>query len=223
MRKVLQFPQSRSKRARALMKSDAQRLFLSMSLFSLILVAVFSNEQMTAGQRPIYIISDNAHNPEQIDKLNRAIASAQPIQAFRDVEWEHSLAERLGKSADRAPASISQQVTQLDELKYGPLAGKYLIRTLASQDQKVADGVQEISYVDSDEVTAKPIRLHDSKAFLMKYRGLMAVHYTNAELAYQSDGQEVWQLTDRQQQLVGRAKISYDSSGNFLGMKFERH
>lgn len=217
MRTVLQFPQGRSKRVRALMKSDAQRLFLSMSLMSLILVAVFANEQMVSNQRPIYLVSDNTNGAAQ---LNRAIASAQPIQAFRDVEWEHSLAQRLGnKASDRNPASISQHVTMMDDLKYGPLAGKYLIRTLASQDLAK---VNEIEYVDSNEITDSPIRLRDSKTFLMKYRGLMSVPYVNAELAYQSEGQEVWQLVDQQSQLVGRAKLSFDSHGNFLSMKFEK-
>lgn len=218
MGKTLQFPESRTKRVRALVKSEANRLFLSMSLFSLILVAVFSNENMMRDQRPIYLVSGNEHNPQQIEQLNRAIASAQPINSFRDLEWEHKLAQKLGTN-ERSPASISQNITLMDDLKYGPLAGKYMIRTTASRDLAQ---VSEIEYVRNDEVTDSPIHLADSKTFLMKYRELMAITYSNAELSYQSDGQEVWQLTDRNQNLVGRAKMSYDDKGNFVAIKFEK-
>jgi len=78
MKKVIPFPQARSKRVKALMKTEAQRLFLSMSLFSLILVAVFSNDHLMSSQRPVYLISDNT-NPLNVERLNRAIASAQPV------------------------------------------------------------------------------------------------------------------------------------------------
>lgn len=217
MGKTLQFPKSRSKRVRALVKSEGNRLFLSMSLFSLILVAVVSNDQLMKSQRPIYLVSDNVHSLDQAEKLQRAIANAQPVNTFRDLEWEHSLAKKLGKTADRSPASISSNVTLMDELKYGPLAGKYAIRTMAAQDM-----VSEIEYISGDETTDSPVRISDAKSFLMKYKNLMAIAYANAELSYTADGQEVWQLVDADSAPVGRAKMSYDNKGNFVSVKFEK-
>ncbi len=222
MGKTLQFPQARSKRVRALVKTEANRLFLSMSLFSLILVAVFSSEQMVKMQRPIYIVSDNgvAQEVRGIAATGKAVELVErPSTDFRDLEWEHSLAERLGQKSERSPASISQNITLMDDMKYGPLAGKYAIRTMAKQDMSQ---ISEIEYVSSDETTDSPIRLADSKTFLMKYRELMTIAYSNAELSYTSDGQEVWQLIDGKQNPVGRAKMSYDLKGNFVSVKFEK-
>jgi hypothetical protein len=219
MKKVIQFPKEKSKRVCALKKLEAQRLFLSMSLFSLILVAVFANEQMMRTERPVYVVT-NMQGPDRLDALNRAIASAQPLNVFRDLEWEHQLAERLGQgSNDRQPASVSQKVTLMDDLKYGPLAGKYRIRSIDSVGTPL---VAEIEYVDSNEITDSPIHLTDAEAFLLKYRALMNVEFNQAKLAYQADGQQSWQLIGQDQQLVGRANFKYDTDGHFLGMAIER-
>lgn len=199
------------------MKAESQRLFLSMSLMSLILVAVFSNEHLLSSQRPLYV-SMNSHAPGQLESVNRAIASAQPVHIFRDLEWEHRLARKLGVTHDRGPASVSENVTLMDEMKYGPLAGKYFIRTVASED---ASQVKEIHYVDSDDISGKPVRLRDSRQFLLRYRRLMSIPYLTAELAYQADGLEVWQLLDNQHNAVGRARMNYDSAGHFMGVQFE--
>lgn len=218
MKKVIPFPKEKSKRVWALKKLEGQRLFLSMSLFSLILVAVFANEQMMREQRPVYVVT-NMQGPDRLDALNRAIASAQPVNVFRDLEWEHQLAQRLGApNADRQPASVSQKVTLMDDLRYGPLAGKYRIRSI---DSVGAPKVAEIEYIDSAEITDHPIHLSDAQAFLMKYRSLMKVEYAQAKLAYQADGQQSWQLIGHDQQLVGRAEIKYDSEGHFLGLAIQ--
>lgn len=202
----------------ALKKLEGQRLFLSLSLFSLILVAVFANEQMMRQERPHYVTT-NMQGPDRLDALNRAIASAQPVNVFRDLEWEHQLAQRLGKEkTDRQPASVSQKVTLMDDLRYGPLAGKYRIRSIQSVDDTK---VTEIEYIDSAEITDQPIHLSDAQAFLMKYRSLMKVDYAQAKLAYQADGKQSWQLIGQDQQLVGRAEMKYDSEGHFLGLAIQ--
>lgn len=219
MKKVIQFPKEKSKKVWALKKLEGQRLFLSMSLFSLILVAVFANEQMMRTERPVYVVT-NMQGPDRLDALNRAIASAQPMNVFRDLEWEHQLAKRLGKTqTDRQPASVSEKVTLMDDLRYGPLAGKYRIRSIQSVD---APRVAEIEYVDSSEITDQPIHLNDARGFLMKYRSLMNVEFERVNLAYQADGQESWQLFNQDQQLVGRAEFKYDSEGHFLGLAIQR-
>lgn len=233
MKKVIQFPKEKSKRVWALKKLEGQRLFLSMSLFSLILVAVFANEQMMRNERPLYIVSTNTQGPNRLEDLNRAIASAQPVNVFRDLEWEHQLAKRLGKDSSdtaanletRQPASVSQKLTLMDDLRYGPLAGKYRIRSVSSVSP--ADGetngprVAEIEYVDSSEITDQPIHLQDTGRFLMKYRELMDIEYSNAGLAYEADGTEMWQLFDQEQRLVGRAHVKYDSDGHFVSLQLE--
>lgn len=221
MRKVLQFPKAQSKRAIALQKREAQRFFLGMSLFSLTLVAVFANEQIMKVERPVYVVT-NEFNPQSASQFDRAIASVQPVHVFRDLEWEHQLAKRLGsKTIDsgRSPASVSSRVTLMDDMKYGPLAGKYSIRSIASEGTETK--VNEIEYVESDEITDRPVRITDTRDFLMKYKTLMKVQYANAELAYQTDKEEIWQLIDVGQNVIGRAHVSLDGKGQLLGLKVE--
>lgn len=221
MKKVIPFPKEKSKKAWAMHKRDGQRLFLSMSLFSLILVAIFSSEQMMRLERPIYIVT-NTQGPAGLQDLNRAIASAQPVNVFRDLEWEHKLAKRLGadKAApERAPASLSEKLTLMDDLRYGPLAGKYRIQASQTAENP---RVSEIEYIDSSEVNDQPIHLGDTAGFLMKYRSLMNVDYSRTDLAYQADGREVYQLFDQDERLVGRANVKVDSEGKFLGLSLER-
>lgn len=223
MKKVIPFPKEKSKRVWALKKLEGQRLILSMSLFSLVLVAIFANEQILRSERPLYVVT-NMQSPSRLDDLNRAIASAQPVNVFRDLEWEHQLAKRLsqesgaeGKSL-RQPASVSQKVTLMDDLRYGPLAGKYRIRSIDSVGTPRVAGIE---YMDSNEVTDQPIRLLDAQEFLMKYRTLMNVEFERAGLSYQTDGQEEWQLFDQDQKMVGRAQFKYDSQGYFLGLSIQ--
>ena len=218
MKKLLQFPKEKSKRAWALKKAEGQRLFLSMSLFSLILVAVFANEQMVRTERPIYLVSGNTQGPDRLDALNRAIASAQPVNVFRDLEWEHQLAKKLGREIEdgRQPASISQKITLMDDLRYGPLAGKY--RIIASEQA----GVAEIEYVDSSEITDKPVQIGDAASFLSKYRSLMGGGFETAALSYQGQGREEYQLLGADQNPVGRASVEFDGEGNLLKLSIQK-
>lgn len=215
--KVISFPKEKAKKVTALKRLEGQRLFLTMSLFSLVLVAVFTNEKMMQAERPVYVVT-NFQGPNRLDELNRAIASAQPVNVFRDVEWEHRLAERLGQSeVDRQPASVSEKITLLDEMRYGPLAGKYRIRSVASTGDS---NVAEIEYIDSNEITDKPIQIKDAKAFLLKYRSLMKVKFEKVELAKKADGQEEWRLF-QDQKPVGQARFKLDGKGQLLGLFIE--
>jgi hypothetical protein len=205
MKKILHFPAQRTRKVLALQKADSQRFFLAMSLFSVVLVAVFANVQSSSA-------------------LRRAVASVQPLHAFRDLEWEKQIAQKLGQEnpESRTPASVAERVSLMDDLRYGPLAGKYRMRSVASEAETIETKLKEIEYVQSDEVTDKPVVLPDTKSFLIKYSGLLDADFANTELAYSKEGEEMWQLLDRGQKVVGRALISTDSNGRLLGIKIER-
>lgn len=219
MNQVLPFPKEKSKRVRQQNKAEGQRLFLTLSLFSFILVAVFSNEQVMKNQRPVYLISDNS--PRSIEQINRAIASAQPMNLFRDVEWEHQLAKRLADEADRAPASTAQKVTLMDHLRYGVLAGKYHIISSGSELHSSTLKVREVEYVDSLEIADRPVRIQDHEGFLMEYRSLLPVEFKKTALAESKNGVETWSLISDRGEVVGTASLRFDDDGHFLGMKVQ--
>ncbi len=214
MNRVLPFPKEKSKRVRDRKRIEGQRLILILSLCSFILVAVFTNEQLMKNNRPIYLIADNSsHGLEQV---NRAIASAQPMNMFRDVEWEHELAKRLADKADRQPASISTKPTLLDHLRYGELAGKYHILSSGDSSQ-----VAEVEYIDSTEISDRPVRIKDREGFLLKYGKLLPIEFTKTALVETKDLVETWSLISGQGKTVGKAKLRFDESGQFLGLKVQ--
>lgn len=215
MKKVLEFPAAKSENARAFMKADAQRLFLSMSLLSLILVAVISSDHLMRAQRPVYFVSDNIHDPRVQQEMGRMIAEAQPINLLRDLEWEHSLARRLNTTEERLPAAVAQKITLLDDMKYGVLAGRYAVKS--SGEGKLVDEIR----FDSSVVSDRPILLNDAQNFLTKYRALMAIPYVQVELSSRQDGEQVWHLLNGEKQVVGRARVSFDGQGLFVSAKIE--
>lgn len=218
---ILQFPKEKSKRVQQLKKAEGQRLFLMLSLFSFILVAVLSNEQLLKSQRPIYLISDNSSH--SLERVNRAIASAQPLNLFRDVEWEHSLAKRLA-GENRLPASAPQAVTLFDQLRYGLLAGKYRISSASgsvSGSEAKGPQVKEVEYIDSQELADRPVQIADRREFLASYGQLLPVQFQTANLASTKDGVETWKLVSAEGHTVGEVQMRFDEAKRFLGLKVQ--
>lgn len=215
---ILQFPKEKSKRVQRLKKAEGQKLFLTLSLMSFILVAVLSNEHLMKQQRPVYLISDNSTH--SIDQVNRAIASAQPMNLFRDVEWEHDLAKRLAAKEDRQPASTPQKVTLFDELRYGVLAGKYRIISARDLDAK-GPQVKEVEYIDSQELADRPVQISDRREFLKSYGQLLPVQFAQATLAQTKDGVETWNLVSSEGKTVGEVQMRFDEAKHFLGLKVQ--
>lgn len=213
MAKMLKFPKEKSKRVTALQKAETKRLFASLSIISFILVAVFVSDFITRENRPVYVISDNNRN---LQNLNRAIASAQPMNMFRDVEWEHQLAKKLGQMEERKPASIGQGANLTDQLRYGELAGKYrLIEKSLDQGGRV----KEIEYVDSLEAGDRPIYLRDREGFLSEYRKAFAVPFEKTQLDQSNKKEESYRLLDTQGRVIGKASFQFDEEGHFVSLK----
>lgn len=223
MTKVLEFPAKQSKKVRQAQRMQNQRIFLSMSLFSFILVAVFSSEYLLKNERPVYLISDNS-STDSLQQMNRAIASAKPILLFRDVEWEHQLAKKLAaeKPSERSPASIAQKVNLLDHLRFETLAGKYRIISSSDPLDSKTLKIKEIEYVDSLEVTDRPLHLPGpADEFLSRYADLLPAGFQRSVFAGQKDGKEVWNLVSSDQKIIGKAYIQYNDAKQFLGLKVQ--
>lgn len=217
MKNVISFPEKKMKLARNKQNAGAKQAVASLSLVSLLLGALLLNDSLVRSQGPQYLVSDNTSSSD-IQKLNRAIASAQPMNPFRDLEWEKKMAQRLGQNSieDRSPASIGKSATTLDQLRFGPLAGKYHVIDQATED---SIRIQEISYVDSDEINDRPVYLNPDQ-FLQEYGNLLAVEFTLFDKANPNQSQvREYRLLSEAKQVVGTAAFVMDDDGRFLSLK----
>jgi hypothetical protein len=219
MGNVISFPEKKMKRAQRRQKSGAYQATLSLSLVSLMMGALVINDSMNRANLPRYIISDNS-SATDIQNLNRAIASAHPMNPFQDLEWEKKLAKRLGQDAleDRTPASIGKAASAIEKLRYGPLAGKY---RLMDQANSPTPKVQEISYIESAEVNDRPVYL-EPEQFLKDYGSILAIDFSKFDrvISNTSQGQvREYRLLNSSQHVVGTAAFVMDDDSRFLSLK----
>lgn len=217
MKKIIPFPEKRMRREKRLQRAEARTAVISLSVASLLLGAVFLNDQLAKQGKSSYLISDNG---QRIDNLNRAIASAQPMNPFRDLEWEKELAERLAKEnpsvIGREPASVGRPVSSIDQLRFGTLAGKYRVEDQSIQSETK---IKQIDYVQSDDVRDRAVYV-EPEIFLKDFGGLMAVNFAYFDAA--NPGQQnvrEYRLMDSDKKVVGRAAFVMDEEGRFLSLK----
>lgn len=222
--KIVQFPKRRARKVIEAKKRESRQALVALSLVSLVLVAIFANEQVLKDQRPLYIVSDNSSS-QSIQALNRAIASARPFNPLRDLEWEQQLAKKLGHEAkptelamaeERAPASFGRQASILDQVRFGALAGKY---RLAIKNIEGEERVESIEYIDSMESGDRPQML-DRTQFLRDYSRIFAVNFVRPAYSRLEGTTEVYTLEDSSRREVGEALVTVDDEGRFLSLRF---
>lgn len=217
MKNVLPFPEGRMKQAKKRDQASSRQAVLSLTMVSVIMGALLLNDSLIRSNSPQYIISDNT-SASDIQKLNRAIASAQPMNMFRDFEWEKKMAQKLGQDPieARTPASIGKKATSLEELRFGPLAGKYHVLS-RPVDQR--DSIHEIAYVDSTEVTDRPVYLNPED-FLKEYGSLLSIEFSLFDQANPAQKQvREYRLLNGSKKVVGTAAFVMDDEGRFLSLK----
>ncbi len=208
MGKLISFPSKTSNKVTALQRREARRLALALSLLSVAVMAITLNERLRSDQRPQYVLAG-----EKLSQLNRAIASAQPFNLIEDVQTEHDWAKKMS-DYERRPAAIGQRPSKEDQFRYGQLAGKYRI-------EGKSDHISEVEYVDSSDITDRPVMVRDSQGFLLENKELFAVHFEKAEVDSKSTRDETFKLFNNTGQVVGRAAFQYDSAGHLLSLKVQ--
>jgi hypothetical protein len=219
MKNVVSFPENKSSKARRLQRQGAQQAVLSFSLVSLMMGALLLNDSIARSGAARYVVSDNTSSSD-IQNLNRAIASAHPMNPFRDLEWEKKLASRLSHDTvdERTPASVGKAADNLEKLRFGLLAGKYRV---VDQVKGGQTKVQEISYVDSDDTNDRPVFLKPEE-FLKDYGSLLAVDFMQFDQAHQPAAQSdirEYRLLSAAQKVVGTAAFTMNDEGRFLSLK----
>lgn len=210
---VIKFPETRAKKVIAKNQSEARQALVAFSMLSFVLIAVYSNEQILRGQRPVYTVSDNG-----VKTQIRSIASVE-ADSMRDLEWERKLAEKLQKSEEqnRMPASVGRSPSAVDifRLQY---ADKYLIHLSPENSNKILS----MSYVDS-EAGDNPIHIKhlvEDEQILVKDKALFPVDYSSAKKIETGLGREIYQLLDDTGREVGRAVFEVDDQSRVLALYF---
>lgn len=191
---------------------------ISLTLIAFFLGALMVNDSLVRSQNPRYLVTDNTSSSD-IQKLNRAIANAQPMNLLRDIEWEKKMAERLSqdKIEDRTPASVGKPGGTLEQLRCGdPLRCNYHLI-----DANVEKGIKirEIVYVDSEEVANRPSYVDPGK-FLKDYGSLLAVEFSYFRPIESTQSRTLeYQLLNESEFPVGRASFQIDEDGRMLSLK----
>lgn len=198
-------------------KKEAKNAIVSLFVVTLIMGALVLNETFSRSIRPAYLISDNSSS---IETLNRAIASAQPMSPFRDLEWEKFLTKKLSQSPqpsdERVPASVGRGVSSLNQLRFGPLAGKYHLLDQAGDSSVM---IKDIEYIESLEANDRPVKLNPDE-FLRDYGNLLSIKFEVFDKAnpLQTNVRE-YRLLDNQKKVVGTAAFVMDNDDRFISLK----
>lgn len=219
MKNIIEFPESKSQKAKKEKRQNAQQAILSLSMVTLIMGALLLNDSVQK-KNSIYIVSDNS-NSGDFQNLNRAIASAQPMNPFRDLAWEKSLAEKLSRESAtlREPASISKKVDPIEQIRYGILEGKYLVHELRTSDGLK---ISELQYKDSDDITAGPVVLSPEQ-FLKSYGDQLAIKFSSFDRSnhMSQDLVQEFRLLGQQKEVLGLVSFAVDEEGHLISMKLK--
>ncbi len=219
------------KRQKRFLYLEAKNAAAAFSILSLFVAVLVINNSFSDKIRPIYVVSgDGGQDASQLAKLNRAIASAEPMNPFRDVEWERKLADKL-KADERTPASVGKAASVIDDLRFGLLAGKYRFVDISVSQREPQEIkahtasnsteslIKEIHYADSVEANDRPVFV-EPEEILNKYGSVFAIAFSSFDRSNpQQNTVREYRLLDGQKKQVGLAAFTMDEEGRFLSLK----
>lgn len=198
---VIQFPKEQALRVRLRERGNQQKAVLALSILSVLMLSVLSNQWVTRAERSV--------------GGGRSIASigAPAGSQVSDIKWEHELASQLSKSKD-LHAHFAVKPSLRDELVFGALEGRYGVQ--------LAQGhVASIQFVD-EQNGQEPLLVKDRADFLNRYRSVFALEFSQAGFVSASNGVETWNLVAGDKTIVGQAKFTLDNQGRMTAFSITR-
>ena len=196
-------------------------------LVGLVVGIVVTNDEVLKSTREGHLLSRNDNSPLQ--KLNRAIASAEPRNAFKDVNEEKELSEKIfastqESSADRSPANYGRSPSAIDEIIHGEFSDNYrIVRDKIDGQSKVI----ELRFEENLESSTKPKSIANVTEFLEKYKDVWAISFkrivpsSREEDPAGSLASFTFQLQDEKNASVGTAEITL-KAGGLTHLQFRR-
>lgn len=154
-------------------------------------------------------------------KINQArgIASAAPMIDNELAQWNKSLLKKMAQQTERKMASISAKATDMDQLRFGLLEGKYAL--------KLEDGkISEIVFQDTVGSDERPKYINSKDEFLSQYKSLLKSEFTTASrISEKVDNGSIiesYQLMGPTSSPVALAKFTSDQYGRLISFRIER-
>jgi hypothetical protein len=184
-------------------RTETKRALTLGGLGLILLVAVYANEGFVRA------------NSRGLAGRGLASVNVDPAAAEREVHAEHVLAQRLASGHTRQPSSLGQVPSQMEQLAFGELEGKYAIHL---DNSKIAS----IRFADSPDQSDRPKYITNWSGFLQEHRELFAVNFDHvtkgAQFQAQSPAYDLVQGTAT----VGRVEVQLDEYGRFLGLQIKK-
>lgn len=200
---VVQFPKERSMRKIWAERSQNNKAALAMSIASVLVLTVFLNEWMLNSK-----VQDLANAG-----AGRGLASAQTVNAS-DIRWEHELARKLASAELARPAALAIQPSLRDELVFGHLQGKYGVKSIGGK-------IQELEFLNQT-AGDQPLKLSNHIEFIKKYSDLWPASVVHVSLKSSSASEEVYQVLDGKNNILGSAEFKLDSEGRVLNFRISQ-
>lgn len=190
------------------MTSQSRKTVASLATILVLVLAVGVYDQVVRPKNGVMM----AGLPRNLDEMNRSIANANPLRDREEIEWEHSVAEKLKEAKgilERGPANFGRAPSEVEELRFGILRGKYRIQF--SEGAKI----QEIAFIESIDSGEQPVML-EGQEFLTKFQSDFAVTFNSYKLKEKSENNETYELLDPANGLAGLAIFDRDDKGRLL-------
>ncbi len=201
--KVIKLKTPGTRRVQMKLDIREKRAALTASLLSVIALVTLFNQK---------IVSHFASK----DTASRSIASLNERANF-EFEWQKELAQKLSKETNRGIASYGDQPSQIDQIRFGILEGKYSLSV-------VNDKISEITFQETSTAD-RPKYIPNVENFLIENKAVFAPSLT---LIKTLEGKESGELVERtlelygpEQENLGKVTYTADKSGRFLSMKVQ--
>lgn len=201
--KVIKLKTPGTRRVQMKLDTNEKRAALTASILSVIALVTFFNQKIVSH------FSSRDTGSRNIASLNE--------QATFEFEWQKELAQKLSEKEKRGIASYGEQPSQIDQIRFGLLEGKYAFSI-------VDDKISEITFQETSNAD-RPKYIANVENFLIENKAVFA---PNLALVKTLENKELGNVVEHTLELYGPSqenlgKVTYksDKAGRFLSMKFQ--
>lgn len=201
--KVIKLKTPGTRRVQMKLDTNEKKAALTASILSVIALVTFFNQRIVS------------HFGER-DSTSRNIASLNEKATF-EFEWQKDLAQKLAEKSNRGIASYGNHPSQIDQIRFGLLEGKYAFNV-------IDDKISEITFQETDSAD-RPKYISNVESFLIENKAVFAPDLTLIKVLEdkESEGfvEHTLELFGPEHESLGKVTYKSDKAGRFLSMKLQ--